>query len=701
MAQSNPSTLDTSIIVTLDLGTVEAADITSITYVDASGATVTTTVAALQAGLALTIPATPSGSAPWSPVFTITATQDTIYEVSEALTMNLALAPGETDAILGTAVATGTIYDEDSTAPTAKIDAPLGTNPTDKLGDQPVVSITATDPAAVEGTTNSTIVFTVSQTNLSTVDTTVLVKGTLGAISAADLASISYTNATGTVVTLSTPTEIASFFSTGVNVKIPAGSTVAPVITFTAVNDTIFEQSESFSVAISAPVNATLGTDVATGTIFDPFVDANEAVTTPEDTPISGNVIDVGLASLGRIISLTSFQVAGDSTTYTAGQSATIAGVGTISIAANGDYTFTPAANYNGTVPTVLYSLSDDAGATVGDTSTLVITVTPVNDAPIAKDDVYQAITAKGVVSLSALALDSDPDGDVLSITSINGVTLIRGTAQIIAVNGGIVNVAADGAITFTPNASFTGKLVIPYVISDGHGSTATANEIITVNSDNPPVRRTHIFYKPWEEKPIEMGHYEFNTVILDFNGVYGGINQFSLPHGETTSNRGALQHSNHTPYVEFDRVSDEYQNAQRTINTNAILSLPSNVVLSNPVLPPDAQLDSIDNVTNISTPTSSVGGKGDIKLAAYTKNGKPLPDWIKFNRLNGRLEIFLPQDARESRELQAIGMDAKGNQAENKSNIKTPVKASPKAAFVGKESLSTQIKSAMTFGKG
>ena len=39
-------------------------------------------------------------------------------------------------------------------------------------------------------------------------------------------------------------------------------------------------------------------------------------------------------------------------TTYAAGSTATIANVGTLVIAANGAYTFTPAANYNGTVPT-------------------------------------------------------------------------------------------------------------------------------------------------------------------------------------------------------------------------------------------------------------------------------------------------------------------------------------------------------------
>jgi hypothetical protein len=104
---------------------------------------------------------------------------------------------------------------------------------------------------------------------------------------------------------------------------------------------------------------------------------------TLEDKPINGNVIDDGLSSPGRPITLTSFQVAGYSTSYAAGQTATIPDVGTIVITVDGSYTFTPVANYNGTVPTVTYSLSDDSGATVGDTSTLNITVTPVNDPPI------------------------------------------------------------------------------------------------------------------------------------------------------------------------------------------------------------------------------------------------------------------------------------------------------------------------------
>ena len=47
-----------------------------------------------------------------------------------------------------------------------------------------------------------------------------------------------------------------------------------------------------------------------------------------------------------------------------AGSTATIANVGTLVIGANGAYTFTPAANYNGTVPTVTYTVTDGSGTT-------------------------------------------------------------------------------------------------------------------------------------------------------------------------------------------------------------------------------------------------------------------------------------------------------------------------------------------------
>ena len=75
-------------------------------------------------------------------------------------------------------------------------------------------------------------------------------------------------------------------------------------------------------------------------------------------------------------LTVSTFTVAGVAGTFNAGQIAILSGVGLLSIAANGDYTFTPLANWNGVVPQVTYTVS------TGSSSTLDITVTPVNDAP-------------------------------------------------------------------------------------------------------------------------------------------------------------------------------------------------------------------------------------------------------------------------------------------------------------------------------
>ena len=75
-------------------------------------------------------------------------------------------------------------------------------------------------------------------------------------------------------------------------------------------------------------------------------------------------------AAKGRS-SVTGFTV--DGSVYTAGQTATMAGVGTLVINANGSYTFTPAVNYNGPVPVATYTLSDGESS---NSSTLTIGIT-------------------------------------------------------------------------------------------------------------------------------------------------------------------------------------------------------------------------------------------------------------------------------------------------------------------------------------
>ena len=124
-----------------------------------------------------------------------------------------------------------------------------------------------------------------------------------------------------------------------------------------------------------------------------------------EDTPLTvaanngllSNDTDV---DFGSSLSVTQFTIAGLPGNFSAGQTATIVGVGSLLINADGSYTFTPVPNYNGAVPLVNYTISD---GTLTSSSTLTLSVTPVNDAPrISLDDntSHNTVSVQGITGL-------------------------------------------------------------------------------------------------------------------------------------------------------------------------------------------------------------------------------------------------------------------------------------------------------------
>ena len=243
------------------------------------------------------------------------------------------------------------------------------------------------------------------------------------------------------------------------------------------------------------------GTDTATLTLTvtpvnDAPVAGDDTRTTAEDTtltvPAATGVLANDTDVDGDTLSVTQFTVAGVTGSFTAGNTATIAGVGTLRINADGSYVFTPAANYNGTVPVATYTVSDGKGGT--DTGTLALTVTPVNDAPVAVADTRTTTEGANLTVTAAsgvLSNDTDVDGDSLSVSAINGVPANVGQA-VAGSSGGVFTVNADGSYTFAPNGQFedlgvgeTRQTTVTYTVSDGHGGTSTATVTITVTGTN------------------------------------------------------------------------------------------------------------------------------------------------------------------------------------------------------------------------
>jgi len=170
----------------------------------------------------------PSGSFTFLPTetsktITVPINGDTTVEGNETLTATLSTPIG---AILGTATAIGTITGDD----------------------QPSLSITANTASITEGNTGTTNYgFTVARTGNTSATASVTFTTTGSGGNPADAADLNGTLPTGTVN--------FAIGETTQTINIPVSG------------DNDIEANEAFAVSLSAPVNAVLGTDTATGVI--------------------------------------------------------------------------------------------------------------------------------------------------------------------------------------------------------------------------------------------------------------------------------------------------------------------------------------------------------------------------------------------------------------------------------------------------
>ncbi|HCM1065172.1 tandem-95 repeat protein, partial [Vibrio parahaemolyticus] len=146
---------------------------------------------------------------------------------------------------------------------------------------------------------------------------------------------------------------------------------------------------------------------------------------------------------------------------------------GTVSVNPDGSVTYTPNDNYHGT-DSFTYIVTSGG---VSESTAVNVDVTPVNDAPVAKDDIAttQEDTA---VTIDALPNDTDADGDKLSIESAS-VPKEQGTVEVV-----------DGKLVFTPAENFNGDAEITYTVTDGQ-LTDEAKVTVTVNpvNDAPTIK--------------------------------------------------------------------------------------------------------------------------------------------------------------------------------------------------------------------
>ncbi len=154
---------------------------------------------------------------------------------------------------------------------------------------------------------------------------------------------------------------------------------------------------------------------------------------------------------------------------------------GTVVIGANGDFTYTPAADYTGP-DYFVYRVCDDQSPALCDEATVYITILPPppppNQAPVAQDDSVKT-QAGSAVSGNVLTNDSDPDGDPLMVTPTPVVPPAHGEL--------VLN--PDGIFTYTPTPGWAGVDSFVYQVCDTRVPPLCdqATVIITVEELPPP----------------------------------------------------------------------------------------------------------------------------------------------------------------------------------------------------------------------
>ncbi len=121
--------------------------------------------------------------------------------------------------------------------------------------------------------------------------------------------------------------------------------------------------------------------------------------------------------------------------------------------------------------------------------------------APDARNDNYSITEDQLLVGPANgfLNNDSDPDGDPLSITRIDGRPFSFGTPITLA-SGATLTVNADGSFQYNQNGRFThlgagqtANELFTYSISDGHRGTDTAAVCFTISGVDPrSLQRNH-----------------------------------------------------------------------------------------------------------------------------------------------------------------------------------------------------------------
>jgi VCBS repeat-containing protein len=231
-----------------------------------------------------------------------------------------------------------------------------------------------------------------------------------------------------------------------------------PTMDFCGTDNFTYHANDGLEDSSSATVTLTITC------VNDAPIVNEDGYSTTEDTTLN-------IAASGVLTNDT--DVDGDSLTAVLDTNVT---TGTLNLNNNGSFTYTPPANWFG-VTTFSYHAND--GQANSNTAVVTLTVTAVNDAPVANDDGYSVMedATLNIAPSGVLTNDTDVEGD--------GLTAVLDTN----VTSGTLTFNSDGSLTYVPDANFCGTDSFTYHANDGSAnsnSSATVTLTVTCVNDAP-----------------------------------------------------------------------------------------------------------------------------------------------------------------------------------------------------------------------
>ncbi|MCS0235181.1 tandem-95 repeat protein [Vibrio alginolyticus] len=279
------------------------------------------------------------------------------------------------------------------------------------------------------------------------------------------------------------------------------------------------------------------------------------------------------------------------------------------SVVDNGDgtYTVTPDTDFNGELD-LTFDISDGQETI---SSSIDLTVRPINDAPVPEDKTFEIEEDGTLIFTDAdlLAGATDIEGDNLTV---EGVSYDGGD--------GILTDNGNGTYTFAPNENFNGDVNFSFDVSDGTDTVSANIDVSVTPVDDAPVSG-NLAYSVDEDGSIRLSQEQLLSQASDVEGDALTASNLSVD-GNATVTQNDDGSFTITPDADFNGdidISFDISDGSNTVQATADLTV--NPINDLPV-PQDQQFSVEEDGTLIFTDADLLTGATDIEGDNLTVEG-------------------------------------------------------------------------------